>query len=58
MDARGFTVSATGLVTGLVKGASAIRATTEGVTGTLVISVSFPPRPNDVILDSGMQERE
>jgi len=32
-------VSADGLVTGRVKGASEIRATSEGVTGTLVITV-------------------
>jgi hypothetical protein len=37
-------VSADGLVTGRVKGASEIRATTEGVTGTLVITVDVPLR--------------
>ena len=41
-------VSASGLVTGLVKGASEIRATAEGVTGTLVITVEVAPRPDDV----------
>jgi uncharacterized protein YjdB len=42
-------VSPNGLVTGLVKGASEIRATAEGVTGTVVITVAVVPRPNDVI---------
>ena len=42
-------VSPNGLVTGLVKGASEIRATAEGVTGTIVITVAVAPRPNDVI---------
>lgn len=37
-------VSPTGLVRGLVKGQSQIRATTEGVTGTIVITVA--PGPN------------
>jgi uncharacterized protein YjdB len=37
-------VSSTGLVTGLKKGQSEIRATTEGITGTLVITVD-PARP-------------
>ena len=41
-------VSPNGLVTGLVKGQSEIRATTEGVTGTLVITVAVAPRPNEV----------
>jgi uncharacterized protein YjdB len=36
-------VSPNGLVTGLTKGASEIRATAEGVTGTIVIAVAFPP---------------
>jgi uncharacterized protein YjdB len=36
-------VSPSGLVTGLVKGQSEIRATTEGVTGTLVITVAVHP---------------
>ena len=40
-------VSPNGLVTGLVKGASEIRATTEGVTGTVVITVAVAPRPHD-----------
>ncbi len=39
-------VSADGLVTGLVKGASEIRATSDGVTGTLVITVD-PTRRAD-----------
>ena len=39
-------VSPNGLVTGLVKGSSEIRATTEGVTGTLVIAVAFAPLPD------------
>ena len=39
-------VSTSGLVTGLVKGSSEIRATTEGVTGTLVITVAFAPLPD------------
>jgi uncharacterized protein YjdB len=40
------TVSQTGLVTGHVKGQSEIRATTEGVTGSLVITVqvALPPQ--------------
>ncbi len=42
-------VSPSGLVTGLVKGASEIRATAEGVTGTIVIHVSVAPRPDDVV---------
>ena len=41
-------VSPSGLVTGRVKGASEIRATAEGVTGTIVIRVEVGPRPNDV----------
>lgn len=41
-------VSPNGLVTGLVKGQSEIRATSEGVTGTLVITVAVAPRPNQV----------
>ena len=36
-------VSSSGLVTGLVKGQSEIRATAEGVTGTLVITVAVHP---------------
>lgn len=36
-------VSQTGLVTGLAKGRSAIRATTDTVTGSLVISVELLP---------------
>jgi uncharacterized protein YjdB len=40
-------VSPNGLVTGLVKGASEIRATTEGVTGSVVITVALAPRPHD-----------
>jgi uncharacterized protein YjdB len=36
-------VSQTGLVTGLAKGRSAIRATTDRVTGSLVISVELVP---------------
>ena len=44
-------VSPNGLVTGLVKGASEIRATAEGVTGTIVINVSVAPRPIDVTAD-------
>jgi len=42
-------VSPNGLVTGLVKGASEIRATTQGVTGTLVITVAVAPRRDAVI---------
>jgi hypothetical protein len=38
-------VSPSGLVTGLVKGQSEIRATTDGVTGTLVITVAVRPNP-------------
>jgi uncharacterized protein YjdB len=38
-------VSPSGLVTGLVKGQSEIRATTDGVTGTLVITVAVHPSP-------------
>ena len=38
-------VSSTGLVTGLVKGGSEIRATTEDVTGSIVITVDVAPRP-------------
>jgi glucose/arabinose dehydrogenase len=41
-------VSPTGLVTGLVKGQSEIRATTEAVTGTLVITVDPAPPPDPV----------
>jgi uncharacterized protein YjdB len=44
-------VSPNGLVTGLVKGASEIRATTEGVTGTLVITVAVAPRRDAVIAE-------
>ncbi len=40
------TVSETGLVTGHVKGQSEIRATTEGVTGTLVITVHAARLPD------------
>lgn len=39
-------VSPNGLVTGLVKGSSEIRATTEGVTGSLVIRVALAPLPD------------
>lgn len=46
-------VSPNGLVTGLVKGASEIRATAEGVTGTVVIRVEVAPRPNNTVY--GMQ---
>ena len=46
-------VSPDGLVTGLVKGASEIRATAEDVTGTIVITVAVAPRPDDVT--AGMQ---
>jgi uncharacterized protein YjdB len=42
-------VSASGLVTGLVKGASEIRATAEGVTGVIVIDVAVAPRHDNVI---------
>ena len=42
------TVSPNGLVTGRVKGASEIRATAEGVTGAIVITVAVAPRPDDV----------
>lgn len=38
-------VSSTGLVTGLVKGQSEIRATTEDVTGSIVITVNVAPPP-------------
>lgn len=44
-------VSPNGLVTGLVKGASEIRATTEGVTGTLVVTVEVVPRRDAVTAD-------
>jgi glucose/arabinose dehydrogenase len=47
-------VSPTGLVTGLAKGQSEIRATTEGVTGRLVITVDPAPPPDPVML--GLQE--
>jgi glucose/arabinose dehydrogenase len=47
-------VSPTGLVTGLVKGQSEIRATTEGVTGSIVITVD-PARPPDPVT-VGLQE--
>jgi glucose/arabinose dehydrogenase len=47
-------VSPTGLVTGLVKGQSEIRATTEGVTGSLVITVD--PAPTPVPVAVGLQE--
>jgi hypothetical protein len=47
-------VSPTGLVTGLVKGQSEIRATTEGVTGNLVITVDPAPPPDPVTV--GIQE--
>jgi len=47
-------VSPTGLVTGLAKGQSEIRATTEGVTGRIVITVD-PVRPPDPIT-LGLQE--
>jgi uncharacterized protein YjdB len=39
-------VSPTGLVTGLVKGQSEIRATTDGVTGSIVITVAVARRPD------------
>ena len=47
-------VSPTGLVTGLVKGQSEIRATTEGVTGSIVITVAVARRPDPATL--GLQE--
>jgi uncharacterized protein YjdB len=47
-------VSPTGLVIGLVKGQSEIRATTEGVTGSIVITVRVPPSPNPITV--GLQE--
>jgi uncharacterized protein YjdB len=43
------TVSETGLVTGHVKGQSEIRATTEGVTGTLVITVEVARLPDPMV---------
>jgi uncharacterized protein YjdB len=43
------TVSQTGLVTGHEKGQSEIRATTEGVTGSLVITVHAAPLPDPTI---------
>jgi uncharacterized protein YjdB len=43
-------VSPTGLVTGRVKGQSEIRATTEGVTGTLVITVALDVPPDPAIM--------
>jgi uncharacterized protein YjdB len=46
-------VSETGLVTGLVKGQSEIRATTEGVTGSIVITVDPARRPDPVIVGLG-----
>jgi glucose/arabinose dehydrogenase len=39
-------VSPAGLVTGLAKGQSEIRATTEGVTGSIVITVELAPLPD------------
>jgi glucose/arabinose dehydrogenase len=42
-DAAVATVSAAGLVTGLTPGQAEIRASTEGVTGSLVITVAAPP---------------
>ncbi len=39
-------VSPTGLVTGQGKGRSRIRATTEGVTGSIIISVDLAPPPD------------
>jgi glucose/arabinose dehydrogenase len=39
-------VSPAGLVTGLAKGQSEIRATTEGVTGSIVITVQLAPLPD------------
>jgi glucose/arabinose dehydrogenase len=47
-------VSPTGLVTGLVKGQSEIRATTEGVTGSIVITVDPVPPPDPFSV--GLQE--
>jgi uncharacterized protein YjdB len=38
-------VSPSGLVTGRVKGRSKIKATTEGVTDSIIISVAAAPRP-------------
>jgi glucose/arabinose dehydrogenase len=42
-DAAVATVSASGLVTGLTPGQAEIRASTEGITGSLVITVAAPP---------------
>jgi glucose/arabinose dehydrogenase len=47
-------VSSTGLVTGLAKGLSEIRATTEGETGRLVITVDVAPPPDPGTV--GLQE--
>jgi glucose/arabinose dehydrogenase len=47
-------VSPTGLVTGLAKGQSEIRATTEGMTGSIVITVAVAPPPDPVTV--GLQE--
>ena len=44
-------VSPSGLVTGLVKGQSEIRATTEGVSGSIVITVAVAQPPDPVTLD-------
>jgi glucose/arabinose dehydrogenase len=49
-DAAVATVSSTGLVTGLVPGQVEIRATTEGVTGGLVVAVAAAPPPGPVTL--------
>ena len=42
-DAAVATVSATGLVTGVAPGQVAISATTEGITGSIAITVTIPP---------------
>ncbi|HEY3013204.1 MAG TPA: PQQ-dependent sugar dehydrogenase, partial [Gemmatimonadales bacterium] len=53
-DAVVASVSSTGLVTGLSQGQVEIRATTEGVTGTIMITVAAAPPGGPVTL--GLQE--
>jgi glucose/arabinose dehydrogenase len=54
VDAAVASVSPAGLVTGLAEGQVEIRATTEGVTGSIVIAVAAPPPVGPVIL--GLQQ--
>jgi uncharacterized protein YjdB len=49
-------VSPTGLVTGLVKGQSEIRATTEGVTGSIVITVRVAARRQPAHVSNGNRQ--